>query len=319
MTDPDTPDLMQARLVLGLANYAPSDPGHWRGLVEDATAAEAAGFDRLVVPDHVVFGESLDDYSRPDLGGVQGGRQPTGADGHWLEPLTVLSHLSGRTSAIRLGTNILLAALRRPAVLAKTIATLDVLSEGRVDLGVGVGWQRAEYEAAGLDYAERGRLLDHSLEVCRSLWSEAHVSYESPELTFRGITSRPAPRQPGGVPIWISGTLNPPVVRRLTRFGSGWIPWGSDAREVESAIARMRELVADLGRDPSGLRVLVYVPLVGERSRVDLQRTFAPLGALVDAGATDFRVPVESPEDGLSIRGRFPEAVEAFRASIGTA
>ncbi len=151
-------------------------------------AAETARFDRLAVSDHVVFGQRLDDYSRPDLGGVKGGRQPTGPDGHWLEPLTLLSHLSGCTSTIRLGTNILLAGLRRPAVLAKTVATLDVLSRGRVDLGVGVGWQHAEHEATGLDYAGRGRLLDHTLEVCTNLWRDAPLDYGSPELTFRGIT-----------------------------------------------------------------------------------------------------------------------------------
>ena len=106
--------------------------------------------------DHVVFGERLEEYGRPEIGGQAGGKQPTGPDGHWLEPLTTLSVLAGMTSRIRLGTNILVAALRRPAVLAKSTATLDVLSGGRLDLGVGVGWQREEYEAAGLDFDGRG-------------------------------------------------------------------------------------------------------------------------------------------------------------------
>ena len=123
-----------------------------------------------MVSDHVVFGEDLGAYGDPAVGGTTGGRQPTGPDGEWLEPLTVLSFVAARTSQIRLGTNILLAALRRPVVLAKTLATLDVLSGGRVDLGVGVGWQREEYDAAGLDFDERGRLLDDTLETCRSLW-----------------------------------------------------------------------------------------------------------------------------------------------------
>src|SRR5690349_23959577 len=131
---------------------------------------DRVGIDKLVVSDHVVFGEHLDAYGNPATGGTAGGRQPTGPDGHWLEPLTTLSVIAGTTSRVRLGTNILLAALRRPAVLAKTAATLDVLSGGRLDLGVGVGWQREEYEAVGLDFQDRGRLLDHTLEVCQALW-----------------------------------------------------------------------------------------------------------------------------------------------------
>ena len=125
-------------------------------MFDRARAAEAAGFDRLVVPDHVVFGEHLEEYARPEVGGATGGQQPTGPDGYWLEPLTVLSVVAGITSHIRLGTNILIAALRRPVVLAKTLSTLDVLSNGRIDLGVGVGWQREEYEAAGLEFEGRG-------------------------------------------------------------------------------------------------------------------------------------------------------------------
>ena len=136
--------------------------------------------------DHVVFGERLEEYGRPEIGGQAGGKQPTGPDGHWLEPLTTLSVLAGMTSRIRLGTNILVAALRRPAVLAKSAATLDVLSGGRLDLGVGVGWQREEYDAAGLDFDGRGRLLDHTLEVCQTLWREPRAAYDVARAALRG-------------------------------------------------------------------------------------------------------------------------------------
>src|SRR5437899_9221268 len=153
----------------------------------------------------------MDAYSRPEVGGQEGGRQPTGPDGHWLEPLTVLTALSSVTSRVRLATGILLAGLRRPVVLAKTAATIDVLSGGRLDLGVGVGWQREEYEAAGLDFEDRGRLLDHTLEVCQTLWREPRAAYDSPELQFEATHMMPKPLQPGGVPIWVSGRINPRV------------------------------------------------------------------------------------------------------------
>ncbi len=98
----------------------------------------------------------------------------------WLEPLIFLTAVAATTTRIRLGTAMLLAALRRPAVLAKQLATMDVLSGGRVDLGVGVGWQREEYEAVGLSFEDRGRLLDHTLEVCQMLWTQQRAVYDSP-------------------------------------------------------------------------------------------------------------------------------------------
>src|SRR5438128_6123586 len=165
------------QLSIMLRTYAAGDPGTWQPVLDTARAADAVGVDRVLVSDHIVFGEHLDAYGRPETGGQAGGKQPTGPDGHWLEPLTTLSVLAGMTSRIRLGTNILVAALRRPAVLAKSTATLDVLSGGRLDLGVGVGWQREEYDACGLSFDGRGRLLDHTLEVLQTLWREQRAEY----------------------------------------------------------------------------------------------------------------------------------------------
>lgn len=105
-------------------------------------------------------------------------------------------------------------------MLAKQLATIDVLSGGRVDLGVGIGWQREEYEAAGLPFERRGRLLDHTLEVCQALWTQQRAAYRSPELSFAGIHQMPKPVQSGGIPVWVSGTVNAAVARRLSRFGN---------------------------------------------------------------------------------------------------
>ncbi len=127
---------------------------------------------------------------------------------------------------MRFATNILLAALRRPVVLAKMAATIDVLSGGRLDLGVGVGWQREEYEAAGLSYEGRGRLLDHTIEVCQALWRNERVDFASDELTFTGIHQMPKPTQPGGVPIWTSGTVNARSMGRLAALRIGLDPVG---------------------------------------------------------------------------------------------
>jgi probable F420-dependent oxidoreductase len=304
---------LPAQLSIGLASFSAEDPAGWDHLAEQARLLEEAGFDRLVVSDHVVFGESLEEYGRPEIGGQAGGRQPTGPDGHWLEPLTTLAYLAGITSSIRLATGILLAALRRPVVLAKSAATLDALSRGRLDLGVGVGWQRAEYDAAGLDFPSRGRLLDHTLEVCQTLWREQRAAYDSPELRFEAIHAMPKPRQPGGVPLWISGTVNPRVVNRLARFGTGWIPWGPAAADVAASIRQMKDALADAGRDPGNLQVVGSLPLIRDDQRVlDVARTVEAVPRLATAGVTDFRVAMRLPAGHSAALDQLGALAQAF-------
>lgn len=279
-----------------------------------AIAADRAGVDRIVVSDHVVMGERLDAYADPSVGGTEGGRQPTGPDGQWLEPLTTLTWLAAQTSSVRLGTNILLAALRRPVVLAKTLATLDVLSGGRVDLGVGVGWQREEYEAAGLVFADRGRLLDHTLEVCQALWSGGATDYESPELSFERVHCSPTPIQDGGIPIWVSGTVNPRAMRRLARFGSGWIPWGPAVADPIGAMAEMRAAVAEHGRDPLEIQVTAYAATVKDSAgMLDTAATAEGAAALCRAGATDIKLSLRVPSGVDAGADYLRGVVEAFR------
>jgi probable F420-dependent oxidoreductase len=304
------------QLSIMLRTYAAEDPGTWQPVLDTARAADAAGVDRVLVSDHVVFGEHMDAYSRPESGGVAGGKQPTGPDGHWLEPLTTLSVVCGVTSRVRLGTNILIAALRRPVVLAKAAATLDVLSGGRLDLGVGIGWQREEYEAAGLDFGNRGRQLDLTLEVCQTFWREPRAKVELDGLAFEAIHMMPKPRQPGGVPIWVSGRVNERVARRVARFGSGWIPWGEDAADPAASIPRMRDAVASAGGNADALQVAGNLPVVRRDDRsIDPEPTMANVPQLVAAGVTDLRVFVMVPETFDEALASLSPIVEAFQAS----
>ncbi len=190
--------MTSVQLSMGIPSFSAEPPPSWEHLTDWAQLLEGCGFDRVLVSEHIAFGAHMDAYANPATGGTAGGRQPTGPDGHWLEPLTTLTYLVARTERIRLGTNILLAALRPAAMLAKTLATMDVLSGGRIDIGVGVGWQREEYEAAGVDFDRRGAVLDQTLEVCQRLWRENEVSFESAGLNFERIHQMPKPAQPGG-------------------------------------------------------------------------------------------------------------------------
>ena len=132
--------MTRPQISIQLRTFMQDDPGSWQFLLDQARAADVAGIDRIVVSDHVAYGENLEAYGDPRKGGSAGGKQPTDPDGQWLEPLTFLTAVGALTTDVRLGTAILIAALRRPVVLAKTAATIDVLTGGRLELGVGVGW-----------------------------------------------------------------------------------------------------------------------------------------------------------------------------------
>ncbi|MET0475184.1 MAG: TIGR03619 family F420-dependent LLM class oxidoreductase [Mycobacterium sp.] len=302
-------------LSVYLTTYTDGPHHDWPATLALAQAMDEARVDRLVVSDHVAFGEDFAAYGDPALGGTAGGRQPTGPDGAWLEPIAVLTAIAATTTRIRLGTSILLAALRRPAVLAKQLATLDVISAGRLDVGVGVGWQREEYEACGLPFEGRGRLLDHTLEVCTTLWTQHRASYEGPEFSFDGIHQMPKPVQSDGVPLWISGTVNRAVVRRLARFGSGWIPWGADLADLRGSIPAMKQALRDAGSDPSSLKVQGAVRARrDDDGGVDYRATVAAVPDLVAAGVTDFRVAMPLPPERDRATEVLAQLVEAFRA-----
>lgn len=304
-------------LSLHLVNFATKDPGSWQHLFDRALAAERAGIDRVTVSDHVVFGERLEEYGKPEVGGMKGSKQPTGPDGQWLEPLTVLSVVAGMTSKVRLGTSVLQAALRRPIVLAKTCATIDVLSGGRLDLGIGVGWQREEYDAAGLSFDDRGALLDDTLEVLQNAWTKVPSSHSSEYLSFDRIYCVPQPIQPGGVPIWVSGTINKRFLRRVTRFGSAWIPWGDDISNPAAGLAKIAEVMGEAGRSMDGFRTQGNLVIRADDSgRLDLKTALAPVAAQYEAGITDFGLTAPLPAGLDASAEALSEIVAAFRAAV---
>ena len=295
---------MPPRLSLYLQNFGQTGVDIER-LARLAANADAAGVSRVVVSDHVVFGNALDAYADPKLGGIEGGRQPTGPDGWWLEPLAVLTFIAARTERIRLGTSILLAALRRPAVLAKQLSTIDVISNGRLDVGVGVGWQREEYTACDLDFDRRGAHLDETLRVLTSLWSGS-MDWTGP---FAGssteVQQHPRPRQVAAsgtprVPLWIAGTSRARTVERVVRFGHGWIPWGPDIADPTAGIARLIEALTEAGRDPNELCVETRVGAPGLRNgQPDWDVFRREAERLHAAGVTDLRldfIDVESSD-----------------------
>lgn len=307
MTSPVPP---RPTLTLGLPTFGRVPGGDWRRLLDVARAADEAGIDRVVVTDHVVNGPNVDEYPW--------GRFPVAPDADWLEPLTVLSAVAAVTERLRLATGILIVPLRPAAVLAKTVATLDNLSGGRVDLGVGVGWQPAEFAAVGVDHGARGRILTDAVAACRALWEEVPAGFTSPTVSFSDTYCAPQPVQ-RRLPVWFSGTLNERNVRRIVELGDGWIPiMGSTVDDIRRGAARLAEAFAAAGRTPGVVQVQGSLASVRDaRGRPDAAATMAAVPALVGAGATDLSVHLLGVDPGLDDpAGACATLVQAFDAVI---
>jgi probable F420-dependent oxidoreductase len=279
-------------LTVGLPNFGSLfAPGEWHRFVDLGRAADDAGVDRVVLVDHVVMGADTDAYVW--------GRFPVPPEAPWLEPLTVLAAIAAVTERVRLATGILVAPLRPAPLLAKAVATLDVVSRGRVDLGVGTGWQRAEYDAVGLDFAQRGQLLTDTLGALRVLWRDAPATYDSPTVSFRDVTCEPRPLQrvgAGGVPIWVAGTLHARNLARVVEHGDGWIPiMGATLEQIAAGAVAVRGALREAGRDATRFQVQAPLRLArGEDGRPDLARSLESVPDLVAAGATDVHVPLQA-------------------------
>jgi probable F420-dependent oxidoreductase len=289
------------QLSLGIPNFGGWPGADFRALVALAHAADEAGVDRLVVSDHVVLGPHLDAY--------RWGRFPTEPGGPWLEPLSCLTAFAAVTRRVRLSTGILIAPLRRAPLLAKTVATLDVLSGGRVDLGVGVGWQREEYDALGLEFDARGRLLEDTIGACRALWTELPASYASRSVTFAEVYCSPPPAQ-RPLPVWFAGTLNERNLRRIASLGDGWIPiMGASLDDIRDGATLLR---ATIGHD-----VDVQAPLSPVRSddkSLDVAATMRQVPDLAAAGVTNAYLNAASiARDPQAAADALPQVVSGLR------
>jgi probable F420-dependent oxidoreductase len=300
-------------LTVGLANFgATYPPGEWRRFVDLGRAADDARIDRIVLVDHVVMGPHPENYLW--------GKFPVPPDAPWLEPLTMLAAIAAVTTRVRLATGILIAPLRPPAFLAKQVATLDQLSGGRVDLGVGTGWQREEYDAQGISFENRGQLLDDAIAACRVLWRDTPASFESPTLSFDDIYCEPKPVQSGGVPIWVAGTLHARNLARVVDHGNGWIPiMGETVEGIAEGARRIRDAFAAAGRDPLALQVRAPLRIAPDADgRPDLAASMASVPELVDAGATDVIVTLRAfARDAAAAPAAMVRIREQFDAATG--
>ena len=280
-----TSDAAPPTLSVTLPSFGPIyRDGDWRRILDLARMADAHGVDRLLLTDHVVMGERLDAY--------RWGEFPFESDVPWLEPLSTIAAMAAVTEAVRFSTKILVAPLRPAALLAKTLATIDVLSAGRLEVGVGTGWQREEYDAVGADWAARGQALTDTIGACRALWGPSPTTFESPTVHLDAVWCEPKPAQPGGVPFWVAGGLHRRNLDRIVEHGAGWIPPPYSSIPVLKGGVDLLELrLRAGGRDPRTVGVQGDLDVVtGGNGRPDLAASLAAVPDWVDAGATTVNV-----------------------------
>ena len=222
-----------------------------QALVGLASRAEELGFDSVWVHDHVFnVGHVFD-----RIGGKP-----------YYEPLTLLSFVAARTERVRLGTSVLVLPYHNPVRLAKTAATLDVLSGGRLILGVGVGSIEKETSAMGSPFAERGALSDEAIVVMRTLWAEEDPSFDGKYYRFNGMKFSPKPLQKPFIPLVIGG-VSRAAIRRAARLGDGWQPLGLSPEALGQGITLLREEALACGRDASKIPVSIAMSLGAATSR----------------------------------------------------
>jgi probable F420-dependent oxidoreductase len=307
------------RLVLVLSENWTLVPARDLGaLVRMAVEAEGAGFDAVMVSEHVVLGRGADELGLPENPrdyALPGNQDPSTP---WPDPLTLLAAVAGVTTRLRLVASSIIAPLRHPLILAKQLATLDLLSEGRFVVQPTVSWHRAEYDALGVPFERRGELLDEHLEIWRELWTESEVVHEGgPYGYFGPVSLEPKPFRPGGPLLWFGGErLREATLRRIVRYGDGFNPLGSPS---DHDLERLQRAMAKAGRDMGELEMVggTRGRFSDATSTADLEEALASIPAQLERGFTTICIkPSQFIDDSDEIPAFCREVVERVDALV---
>jgi probable F420-dependent oxidoreductase len=222
-----------------------------------AVAAEEAGFESLWCPEHVVVavGEGVTPYG----GSLDGKMDRLWRRGGIADPLIWLAYVASQTSKIRLGTNVVILTEHQPVVFAKSASSLDHLSGGRLELGIGVGELPEEYQAVGMNYRDRGKRMDEAIDVMRKLWQQEVTEYEGTYSSFGTVRCDPSPKN-GTIPLHIGGA-SPAAVRRAAHLGDGYFPFVVPTLDLYSTLQQVigdvKEEAKRIGRDPNSIEMTV--------------------------------------------------------------
>ncbi len=239
-----------------------------------ARKAEELGYHSIWVSDHIITPRQLDSP-------YPGGRYPVQPEWPFLEPVSTLLFAAAVTQRIRLGTSVLVITQRQPVVLAKQLATLDVLSEGRLIFGAGAGWMKEEFEALNVPIADHGPRMAEYLEVIRRCWTEDDPSFEGRYYKLGDVGFYPKPVQEPHPPIWVGGWADG-ALRRVARYGDAWHAMGPPEALAES-YARIKRYAKEYGRDPDSIALTIRGDGIG---RGEPAQTIDQLQAYKEIGAS---------------------------------
>ncbi len=268
--------------------------------VDVARMADDAGLHSIHLGDHVLMGDDVSAYPY--------GKFANAKETPWLEPLLTLAAMASVTSSLRLGVDALLAPMRSPALLAKSIATLDVLSGGRSEVAVGIGWQRVELEAGGVSWADRVATFIDTIRACRALWCEQPATFTFGETTFENVWALPRPVQ-RRVPLLFAKKMTPATADLIAELGDGWSPLGLSPNQIRSDLELLRDAYRRADRDPSTILVRgrtsrdVLLP----DGRIDVERT---LEAATEAAAAGVTVIVIGPPSAYDDMGQIRRLID---------
>jgi probable F420-dependent oxidoreductase len=230
---------------------------------------EALGFSSVMIADHVVFPVSIHSKYPYTVTGAFPGQ------GDALEQLTLMAFIAAKTRTLRLVSSVMIVPHRNPVVTAKMLATIDVLSHGRVTVGVGVGWLREEFQALGApDFDRRGSVSDEYIRIMKALWTQCPVSFAGQFYRFEAVQCLPAPVQKPHPPVWVGGHSKA-ALRRVARLGDGWHPVGANPAvplrppELAGLLDELRRLTEAEGRDPSRLTISYKAPVYDPAQPLD--------------------------------------------------
>jgi alkanesulfonate monooxygenase len=185
------------------------------------------------------------------------------------EALTILTAIAARTSRIKVGTGVLVLPVRNPVILAKELATIDHISNGRLILGTAVGWYRREFDSLGAEFTQRGRQMEQGLEILKRLWTEEKVDADYPPYRLRGAVLQPKPVQKPHPPILIGGYVDA-VLKRVATRGDGWLTYYYTLESFKKAWAKIAAFAEEAGRDPATLSATNQLPVcVGPRAKIE--------------------------------------------------
>jgi probable F420-dependent oxidoreductase len=268
-----------------------------------AAAAEEAGFGTLWAGEHVV----MVDQPASRYPYAADGRIAVPADADWLDPMIALSFAAAATERIRLATGVLLLPEHNPVIIAKQAASLDVLSGGRLRLGIGIGWSREEFEALGVPFSRRGARAAEYVTALRVLWQQQPASFDGEFVRFSAIRVKPQPLR-HSIPIVVGGNSDI-ALRRAALWGDGW--YGFNLPDVATAVERATELArltADGGRDPSEVNIAVAL--------ADVRPT--DVRALTAAGIAELVLVASPPDDASHARSWVKALADPWLAAMST-